>query len=99
MIKNNLECYEGNILHCMKSYDRKPRMHQWRLLFKVTYYILIFFLAGRNVSRRSHHHILRRGGAGGNRAASPSGAAGDQAGRAIEDLAQSRNPIMFQEKV
>ena len=61
--------------------------------------VLILLLAGRNVSRRSHHHILRRGGTGGNQAASPSGPAGVQAGRAEEDLAQSKNPIIFEEKV
>ena len=32
-----LECYEGNILHCMKRHDRKPRMHQWRLLWSLAF--------------------------------------------------------------
>ena len=27
-----LECYRGDILQCMKRHERKPRMHQWRLL-------------------------------------------------------------------
>ena len=28
----NVECYGGNILHCMKRHEGKPRMYQWRLL-------------------------------------------------------------------
>ena len=28
----NALCYDGNIFHCMKSHERKPRTHQWRLL-------------------------------------------------------------------
>ena len=28
-------CYCGNILLCMKRNERKPRMHQWRLLLPI----------------------------------------------------------------
>ena len=28
----NGECYDGNILYCMKRHERKPRIYQWRLL-------------------------------------------------------------------
>ena len=28
--------YGGNILHCLKRHQRKPRMYQWRLLLKKT---------------------------------------------------------------
>jgi hypothetical protein len=60
--------------------------------------VVISLLSGRAVSRRSHHHILRRGGASANPTGSPS-AGGDPAGRADEDLPQSRNPATFEEKV
>ena len=30
-------CYCGNILLCMERNERKPRMHQWRLLSAIFY--------------------------------------------------------------
>ena len=27
-----VEQYGGNILHCKKGYQRKPKMNQWRLI-------------------------------------------------------------------
>ena len=36
MVGRAVECYGGNILQCMKRHERKPRMHQWRLLLRMT---------------------------------------------------------------